>query len=105
MVRRVPEFALALALVLAVVLPPGVPSAQQVSVGDLAPTRHPAVPSDVSQLWMAPGGARREPTPSELDLVSAIRLQSEKNFAKALEVLSQPTLREGVLAGYADYFQ
>ncbi|OFW33064.1 MAG: hypothetical protein A3G76_12485 [Acidobacteria bacterium RIFCSPLOWO2_12_FULL_65_11] len=97
-----------LALLLIPVGPVGTPSAQQDSTGSfdgLAPTNHPSISADLSQLWMAPDGARRAPAPAQMELVSAIRLVSAGNFTKALPVLSQASLREGPLGGYAEYYK
>jgi peptidoglycan lytic transglycosylase len=70
----------------------------------LAPTNHPFVPAELSQLWLVPrpGGAR---TPALEDLSSAVKLEVDNNFAKALPLLSKPALGLGPLGRYAEYYK
>ena len=83
----------------------GTPGAQQPVSIALAPTNHPRVPAELSQLWLVPepGAARRASSVSEL--AAAIKLEVDGNFAKALPILSQPTLPQGPLARYAEYYK
>ena len=78
------------------------PSAQQ-PAGEplLKATIHPRFSEDPSKLWMAPTSARR--TTSEF--AAAVKLEVDGNFAKALPILSQPSLQQGTLGDYALYYQ
>jgi len=82
------------------------PRAQQLVPGGatLAPTNHPQLPRDLSQLWMVPEvrPATRPAVQNELSL--AVKLEVEGNFTKALPVLLQPALKQGPLGHYADYY-
>jgi len=70
----------------------------------LLPTNHPPVPADVSQLWMAPAKAR--PLSVALNQFrTAVKLEVDGNFAKALPVLSQALLRDGPLSNYVTYYK
>ena len=112
---------LALTLGGALLVPASTPHAQTLppsTVGDvvLAPTPHPRLPSDLSLLWLAPDGptraGRSSTGPRSLaartaasDLASAVKLEVDGNFAKALPVLSQPGIQEGTLGHYAEYYR
>ena len=65
----------------------------------LLPTNHPRLPRDLSQLWLVPEASRAPAT----EVVAAMRLHSEGEFAKALAVLSRPSSHSGPLGLYAMY--
>src|SRR5437868_485322 len=78
------------------------PSAQQPvsaisSDMTLVPTNHPRFPSDASQLWMTPSKADMSRTAAVNAFVTAVGLEVEGNFTKALPTLSQPLLRDSPL--------
>jgi soluble lytic murein transglycosylase len=87
---------------LLVIVMTSAPSAQQ-PAGEplLKATIHPRFSEDPSKLWMAPTNARR--TTSEF--AAAVKLEVDGNFAKALPILSQPSLQQGTLGDYALYYQ
>jgi soluble lytic murein transglycosylase len=69
----------------------------------LKPTSHPRLPSELSQLWLAPMSSSRPPA---LDAFAAgVKLEVESNFARALPVFLQPAVRQGPLGHYAEYYQ
>jgi soluble lytic murein transglycosylase len=85
-------------------LPVAGPHAQQpLPAVTLLPTNHPRLPSDVSQLWMAPEPGRARTT-AQNEFTMAVKLEVDGNFAKALPYFSQPALRQGPLAEYAEYY-
>src|SRR6266508_6070219 len=101
-------FTMALIMALAV-LPVSAPRAQQASPGAavepaLKPTNHPRVPADLSLLWLAPD-PRAPRTAAMNELASAVRLEVDSDFARALPILSQPALQQGTLGHYALYYQ
>jgi len=71
----------------------------------LAPTVHPQVPRDLSQLWLAPD---RTTPPVRTVAVAAVgtaaRLTADGDFSKALTAVSAPGSRNGALGAYATYF-
>jgi len=67
----------------------------------LKATDHPRFPDDPSKLWMAPKSARRGAN----EFADAVKLEVDGNFAKALPILSKPTLQQGPLGDYALYYQ
>jgi soluble lytic murein transglycosylase len=96
-------------LVAAVLAPGGVSRAQSPAPdgGDvvLKPTNHPRLPSDLSQLWLAP--TSRVPVRSAAlnDFATGVKLEVDSNFAKALPIFMQPAVRQGPLGHYAEYYQ
>jgi soluble lytic murein transglycosylase len=74
-------------------------------VAALAPTDHPIVPADVSQLWILPTRAHTTRTAALDSFAAAVRLETEGNSAKALPILSQPLLRDHPLSSYAQYYR
>lgn len=87
------------------------PSAQQ-SVGTtspaaivLRPTDHPPLPDDPSQFWMTPIKANTARTPALNAFASAVKLEVDGQFAKALPILSQPLLRGHALGEYVLYYK
>src|SRR5437868_15531796 len=109
MTRRV-SFAVTLAASLLVC--DAAPRAQQVAAADatieaaLKPTSHPRLPSDASQLWLAPDAAARAAArgPAVAEFSTAVKLEVDNNFARALPMLTQPALRQGTLGHYAEYY-
>jgi soluble lytic murein transglycosylase len=73
----------------------------------LAPTNHPPVPRELSQLWLAPergatAAAGRTTTTS--GLTTASQLLATGDYAKSLAIASRPELQQGALADYAAYY-
>ena len=100
--------------------PGATPRAQQAPApggGDLVlkPTNHPRLPGDLSQLWLAPiapagsgGGSGRAGvarTAALNEFVSGVKLEVDSNFARALPIFMQPSVRQGTLGHYAEYYQ
>jgi len=91
----------------------GQPSAVAVDAGGLGlkPTSHPRLPGDLSQLWLVPapatGSGRAAPAraAASSEFVAAVKLEVDSNFAKALPILVQPSVRQGALGPYAEYYQ
>jgi soluble lytic murein transglycosylase len=84
----------------------GAPSAQQPAVRQtpvLKPTVHPRFSEDPSRLWMAP--TRRPSRGTTSEFAAAVKLEVDGNFAKALPIVSQPSLQQGTLGDYALYYQ
>jgi soluble lytic murein transglycosylase len=83
------------------------PRAQQEAVPavTLAPTNHPRVPLDLSQLWLVPETRRTPRTPLQNEFASAVKLEVDGDFASALPIVSQPSLRVGTLGLYGDYYK
>jgi soluble lytic murein transglycosylase len=69
----------------------------------LRPTIHTRFSEDPSRLWMAP--ARRPGRATTNEFAAAVKLEVDANFAKALPIVSQPSLQQGTLADYALYYQ
>ncbi len=70
----------------------------------LAPTAHPAVPSDPDAFWYAASSARA-PSPAIANFVKGVRLLDENgNAAAALPLLSQGALASTPLGDYARYY-
>jgi soluble lytic murein transglycosylase len=98
---------LTLASATAFVLMAGGPHAQQVTPAlvTLVPTSHPSVPRDLSLLWLAPEGGRRPRVPGLTEFESAVKLEVDGHFAQALPILSQPSVVQGSLGHYAQYYK
>jgi soluble lytic murein transglycosylase len=100
---------LAAALVLVAVGSVG-PSAQQAgsvaSPGDitLLPTNHPRVPASAADFWMVPPASSPR-TPALSEFASAVKLEVDGSFAKALPILSKPLLTGHPLNDYAQYYR
>jgi len=97
-----------LTIIAALLLPAPAPRAAQDGAPRAAdivllPTKHPRVPTDVSMLWLAPVARTR--TPDMTTLATAVSLELESSFAKALQLLSGAGVHQGVLAPYATYYQ
>jgi soluble lytic murein transglycosylase len=90
---------------------PAAAAAQQPADLALVPTNHPRLPSEPSQLWMAPEASTRSRTAArshsaaQTDLVAAVKLEIDANYAKALPLLSQPSTQQGPLGPYAEYYK
>ena len=69
----------------------------------LKPTSHPRLPGDLSQLWLAPIAPAR--TAALNEFVSGVKLEVDSNFARALPIFMQPSVRQGTLGHYAEYYQ
>jgi len=81
------------------------PRAQQAAATDavdvaLKPTAHPRLPADSTQLWMVPV---RKATPNEFS--AAVKLEVDGDFARALPIFSTPSVQQGALAHYAEYYK
>src|SRR5438445_9249400 len=72
----------------------------------LKPTTHQRLPAQASQLWMAPDSAtvRSMRTTASTEFTTAVTLEVENNFGKALPLLQQPSVRRGTLGNYAEYY-
>src|SRR5690242_6212474 len=103
-------------LIVAVVLWPAAAPRAQAPAADagvvLKPTDHPALPADLSQLWMAPSTgsgqgprARAPRTASLTEFAKAVKLEVDGDFGKALPILSDPALQVGALGHYAEYYK
>lgn len=94
---------LVLAAAVSAIVPAGLGAQTLTPPATLAPTNHPRLPRDLSQLWLAPE-SRGSRTVAQNELITAVRLEVTGNFAKALPLLTSPTLRQGPLAQYATYY-
>ncbi len=109
--NRTACFALALAFL--AVTPIAAPRAQQAGAGSapaagrvtLLPTIHPRLPRELSQLWMVPDQGRGGRTAALDELASAVKLAAGDNYTKALPILSQPALQQGLLGHYAEFYK
>jgi soluble lytic murein transglycosylase len=71
----------------------------------LAPTRHPAVPGSIAELWLAPDrGARSVRSSSAAALATAVKLTNNREYTKALGLVTQPAVQQGPLSPYASYY-
>jgi len=68
----------------------------------LAPTAHPAIPIDSSQFWLAPDRSLRPL--ADIAIGNAVGLVGSGEYTKALEILSQPANRQGLLGQYALHY-
>jgi soluble lytic murein transglycosylase len=96
-----------LTLVAIVIAAAAAPRAQQPAPAPapaLKPTNHPRLPAELSQFWLAPAKARSV-TPAMNDLAAAVKLEVDGNFTRALPMLQQPAVRQGVLGHYAEYYE
>jgi len=96
-----------LTLVAIVIAAAAAPRAQQpapAAAPALKPTNHPRLPAELSQFWLAPAKARSV-TPAMNDLAAAVKLEVDGNFTRALPMLQQPAVRQGVLGHYAEYYE
>ncbi len=74
--------------------------------GQLAPTVHPALPSNPSELWLVPSendrSARSAATFEPLSL--GVKRFQDGDYAGALMLVSRPSLANTALADYAGYY-
>src|SRR5918994_688073 len=78
-----------------------------VAVATLAPTIHPPVASDASQLWMAPSSADRATAaadPSLVHLQAALRLYADEKYEQALSRFSAAAAPQSPLRAHAAYY-
>jgi soluble lytic murein transglycosylase len=71
----------------------------------LRPTSHARLPSELSQFWLAPANSGGVRTLAMSELATAVSLEVDGNFAKALPILVQPAVQQGTLGQYAQYYQ
>src|SRR5690349_18890795 len=81
---------------------PAIPAAPQ-----LAPTVHPAVPSQLSDLWLVPSETDRSALALAAfePLTTGVKRFQEGNYQAALASFSNPTLAKTGLADYAAYYK
>jgi soluble lytic murein transglycosylase len=92
-------------IALALVLAGRNPHAQQQAASSaLAPTDHPRLPRDLSQLWLVPQGRPVARTAVQRDFALGVKLEVEESFTKALPIFQQPAMKQGPLATYAEYY-
>ena len=80
--------------------------AQRADAADvqLKATDHPRLPADVSKLWMVP--PRTSGRPAGLaELATAVKLEVDADFARALPILSTPAVQQSPLGPYAEYYK
>lgn len=70
----------------------------------LAPTSHPAISRDLSQLWLAPARGPAATRAASGPLASVVRLQADGDYSQALTVATQSATQQGALAQYAAYY-
>jgi soluble lytic murein transglycosylase len=71
----------------------------------LAPTNHPVLPRDLSQLWLAPravGTAAANASAS--DFLAAMKVADKADYTKALPLLTRAAAGSGPYADYATYY-
>jgi soluble lytic murein transglycosylase len=70
----------------------------------LLPTIHPLVPTELSQMWLAPDRgitqAARTPSP----IATVIKLQASGEYTRAFTAATQAAAQQGALAQYAAYY-
>src|SRR5438034_2058438 len=83
------------------------PRAQDVADATLKPTNHPRLPVETSQLWLAPDAAliARVGAGAMNEFTTAVKLEVDGNFAKALPMLEQAPMQQSTLAHYAEYYE
>jgi soluble lytic murein transglycosylase len=69
----------------------------------LMPTRHPPLPREVSQMWLAPARSVAA-SPASSGLAGAVALIDRREYTKALTALSHSSIRESALGDYATYY-
>ncbi len=92
-------------LALIAAAPARAPHAQQPPAAAivLAPTNHPRLPADLSQLWLAPDKSHIH-TAVMNEFAVAVKLEVDADYAKALPILSRPSLQQGPLGDYAIFY-
>ena len=73
----------------------------------LAPTVHPAIPSNPSDLWLVPSEDDRSPRSIATfePLTTGLKRFQDGNYQSALTFFSNPTLAKTALADYAAYYK
>jgi soluble lytic murein transglycosylase len=81
---------------------PAIPAAPQ-----LSPTVHPAVPSNLSDLWLVPGENDRSPRAVAAfePLTTGLKRFQDGNYQAALPFFANPALAKTALADYAAYYK
>ena len=76
------------------------------SSAQLAPTAHPALPSNPTELWLVPSENDRaaRSTTTFAALTAGIKQFQEGNHAAALTSFTHPSLAKTALADYATYY-
>src|SRR5262249_15562598 len=98
-------FAAALTLTIVAPMGPSRARAQSqppVQTATLAPTNHPRVPADLSQLWLAPARTDGRDAASA-EFLSGVNLEIDGDWGRALSVFQRPALQQGPLGTYAIY--
>lgn len=83
---------------------PGAPNERSAGAAVLAPTPHPPVPHDLTQLWLAPDRSLSASRSGAVSLGNAARLTADGSYTKVLGLVSQPAVRQGLLGQYAAYY-
>ena len=86
---------------------PVAPAADRASVPPLAPTIHPPVARDASQLWMAPASADRTAAaadPAIVHLQAALRLYAAEKYEEAVSRFSAAATHKTPLRPHALYY-
>jgi soluble lytic murein transglycosylase len=68
----------------------------------LAPTNHPRLPPDITQLWFVPDARQREANAAELS--AAIESAEAGDYAKALPILGRVSAAKGPLSDYVAFY-
>ncbi|HEY7289109.1 MAG TPA: transglycosylase SLT domain-containing protein [Vicinamibacterales bacterium] len=73
----------------------------------LQATNHPVLPAKLSEYWLVPtvDDARAAKSGTMPQFAEAVKLEVDGNFAKALPILAQPSMQQGPLGHYAQYYQ
>ena len=104
---RLAVFAAALAVTVAV--PFTAIAAQRTDAGEpdvlLKPTDHPRLPSDAAKLWLVPPKSNGARPAGLADFASAVKLEVDGDFSRALPILSKPGVQHGALGHYAEYYK
>ena len=74
---------------------------------ELAPTVHPTLPAEASELWLVPSETDRaaRSTSAFASLATGVERLREENYAAALALFSQASLAKTALADYAAYYK
>jgi soluble lytic murein transglycosylase len=70
----------------------------------LAPTQHPSLPADPSQVWLAPD-AKDKAAVGAQDLAAAVKAFNAAQYSDALTKLTAASLAEGPLKHWAAYYR
>jgi soluble lytic murein transglycosylase len=74
---------------------------------ELAPTVHPTLPAEASELWLVPSETDRaaRSTAAFASLATGVKRLHEENYTAALALFSQPSLAKTALGDYAAYYK